>query len=118
MKGILGTHWLPDAFFLSLSFYMINSGNLALLIQSATFSNRQIRTTDTIYFADENDIEISSLLRNQLKENMRVSVGDLRIAGTSMSLSVREVYEEDLSILDRFAKFPLMHEGTGNWRKG
>lgn len=67
---------------------MINSGNLALLIQPATSSNKQIRATDTICFADENDTEMSSLLRNQMNENMTVSVGDLRAAGTRKSLSL------------------------------
>lgn len=47
-----------------------------------------MRTTDTIHFADENDIGISSLFRSQLSENLRVSVGDLRVASPSKNLSL------------------------------
>lgn len=77
-----------------------------------------MRTTDTIHFADEDDIGISSLFRSQLNENLRVSVGDPRVASPSKNLSLWEVGKEDFQPLDRFAEFPLMHEASGNWRKG
>lgn len=61
-----------------------------------------MRTTDTIHFADENDIGISSLFRSQLNENLRVSVGDLRVsvgylrvASPSKNLSLWEVGKKD-----------------------
>lgn len=72
-----------------------------------------MRTTDTIHFADEDDIGISSLFRSQLNENLRVSVGDLRVASPSKNLSLWEVGKEDFQPLRQICRVSI--NAWGKW---